>query len=128
MAREREREELNKPAGTVIGGNLTINAATITGAESIRVDGVIIGNINLDGTLFLSDTGRIEGDINISAARIAGKVTGNINCRSTIHMASTAVVKGDITTAALIVDDGAALYGLCKTRMTDNGQLLHGDY
>jgi cytoskeletal protein CcmA (bactofilin family) len=115
----REKEELNKPTNTVIGKNLTINAATITGEDSIRVDGTINGNISLDGTLFVSDTGHIEGDLLISSARIAGNIKGNITCRSTLHMAATAVVKGDITTAALIVDDGAVLYGLCKTRMSE---------
>jgi len=119
----REKDDFTKPTSTVIGKNLIIRNATISGSDSIRVDGTIFGNIDLDGILHLSDTGRIEGEVCISAARIAGNIKGNINCRSTLHMASTAVVRGDIVTSALIVDDGAAIYGLCKTLSNDGANI-----
>lgn len=116
----RANDEFNKPPGAVIGQGFTIQAAKLTGSESIRIDGCYTGDIELDGTLHLSETGRIEGNILASAARIAGQVAGNIRCRSTLHLASTAVIDGDAETASIIVDEGAVLRGLCKTHSVES--------
>lgn len=115
----RENEELNRPPSTIIGKGFTIQAAGLSGADALRVDGTVVGEIKLDGALFLSETGIIEGPVHVSSARIAGQVTGNIICRSMLHLASTAVVIGDVTTSLVVVDEGAKLQGMCKTRNAD---------
>lgn len=116
----RAKEDFSKPTHTVIGKDLTIQAALFKGSESVRIDGTVIGNFELDGTLLISETGHIEGNIHTSSALIAGKVTGDILCRSTLHLASTAVICGNVTTAQIIVDEGASLHGLCRTRNAEN--------
>ena len=115
MPRSSQQDELDKPASSIIGKGLTIQAAHLTGSDSIRVDGVVIGVVELNAALHLSETGFIEGDIHASSARIAGQVNGNIRCRTLLHLASTALVTGDIFTSAVIVDEGAVLRGRCKT-------------
>lgn len=119
MPRTKTQDEFTRPTGTVIGYGFTIHAARFTCAdsESMRIDGTVIGNIDIDGVLNLSDTGRVDGNISAGSTRIAGRVFGNVQCRNVLHLASTADVKGDITTTALIVDDGAVFSGLCKTHV-----------
>lgn len=116
-------EELTRPPGSVIGRGLSIQAACLVGTDSIRVDGVITGNVELEGSLHVSENGIIEGDIHVSSARIAGRIHGNVRCRAFLHLASTATVTGDITTASMVVDEGAVLYGQCRTRVTDEETL-----
>ena len=120
MPRVSVQDEFTRPTGTVIGNGFTIHAARFTCAdhESMRIDGTVIGNIEIDGVLNLSETGRVEGSINASSTRIAGFVFGNVQCRNVLHLASTAEVRGDITTTTLIVDDGAAFSGVCKTHVS----------
>ena len=122
MARNKIRavDRFDIPTGTVIGVGFTFHAARISGAdaESMRVDGNVIGNIELNGVLNLSDTGFIDGDVVADSARIAGKVLGNISCKSALHLAKTAEVMGDILAGTLIIDDGVVFHGLCQTLNT----------
>ena len=124
MARVRTQDEFTKPTGTVIGQGFTIHAArfTCSDTESMRIDGTVVGNVDIDGVLNLSDTGRVDGDIVCGSTRIAGRVSGNIHCRNALHLASTADVTGDIITTTLIVDDGAVFLGRCQTHVAaDDG-------
>ena len=116
------QDEFTKPTGTVIGKGFTIHAARFACAdsESMRIDGTVIGNVDIDGVLNLSDSGRVDGNIDAASARIAGRVYGDINCRNVLHLTSTADVTGDIVTTTLIVDDGAVITGRCQTHVHTN--------
>jgi cytoskeletal protein CcmA (bactofilin family) len=106
----------SKPANTFIGKGITVQAHTLLGSESVLVDGVFVGDVDLEGYLQVGQSGRIEGNAQISYALIAGTVKGDIVCRATLHLASSAVILGNITSNLVIVDEGAAIYGYCKTR------------
>jgi cytoskeletal protein CcmA (bactofilin family) len=122
MPRTKAKDELSKPTGTVIGQGFTIQAVKLAGTDPIRVDGVILGNVDLNGPLHLSETGVVEGDVLASSARIAGQVIGNIDCQTLLHVAATAVVTGDIAAETIIVDQGAVLHGMFKTRPTPRSE------
>jgi cytoskeletal protein CcmA (bactofilin family) len=113
------QDEFTKPTGTVIGKGFTIHAARFACAdsESMRIDGTVIGNVDIDGVLNLSETGRVDGNIDAASARVAGRVYGDVNCRNGLHLTSTADVTGDIVTTTLIVDDGAVITGRCQTHV-----------
>ena len=126
MARSRIRDEFTLPTGTVIGKGFTIEAArfTCSDAEAMRIDGTIVGNVEIDGVLNISDSGHVEGHINASSVRVAGRVTGNIRCSNALHLASTADVKGNVLTTTLIVDDGAVMRGRCQTNLSVDSKMV----
>ncbi|MCL1988836.1 MAG: polymer-forming cytoskeletal protein [Firmicutes bacterium] len=97
--------------GTVIGKGITLEAAVLTGKESVRIDGVFLGDVNLDGSLILGETGSIEGTVKAKYIILAGLVRGNIDCDGTLHVSSTARINGDIKTNSIIVDEGGQLNG-----------------
>lgn len=97
--------------GTVIGKGITLEAALLTGKESVRIDGIFVGDVELDGSLILGETGSIEGRIRAKYIIVAGLVRGNIECDGVLHVSSTARVNGDITTNSIIVDEGGQLNG-----------------
>lgn len=113
-------EEFLKPTSTVIGNGFTIHATRLAcpETESMRVDGAVIGDIEIEGLINISETGRVDGNITSSSARVAGQIFGNITCRNTIHLAATADVTGDVLASVLIVDDGAVFTGHCKTHLS----------
>ena len=117
MSRARAADRFDMPTGTVIGAGFTIHAARLSGDDSgsMRVDGNVIGNIEINGVLNLGETGFVDGDVVADSARIAGRVLGNIHCKSALHLASTAEVMGDVLTGTLIIDDGVVFHGLCQT-------------
>ena len=96
---------------TVIGRGITLEAALLTGKESVRVDGVFLGDVNLGGSLILGETGTIEGNVRGKYVIVAGHVKGNIECEGILHISSTARVYGDIKAASIIVDEGGQLSG-----------------
>ena len=118
MSRSRTISRFDVSTNTVIGEGFTIHAANLSGADngSMRVDGNVIGNIDISGVLNLSDTGFVDGDILVDSARIAGRVLGNIHCKSALHLTSTAEVIGDVLAGSLIIDDGVVLHGICQTQ------------
>ena len=117
VARSRTIDEFTKPTGTIIGKGFTIQAAKFGCGdnESMRVDGTVLGNVEIDGVINISDSGYIDGDIIAGSVRVAGRVNGNIHCGYALHLASTADVRGDISAEVLIVDEGAIIVGSCQT-------------
>ena len=103
-------QALNAP-NTVIGEGMSLEAIRMTGAEPVRIDGTYKGNLELDGSLVLGDSGVIAGDVEASYFLVAGEVTGNIKCHTQLHFASTAKVTGDIEAHSLIVDEGSQVSG-----------------
>ena len=97
--------------GTIVGRGAVLEAARLSGNESVRIDGIFRGNIDLDGSLVLGDAGSVTGDITAKYIVIAGRVNGNIHCESMLHFASTARVTGDIEAQSLIVDEGSQISG-----------------
>lgn len=115
MAKEKDYV---KPANTFIDKGITLQAEKLSGSESVRIDGLFVGEIDLGGYLQVGETGQIEGKIRVAYALIAGEIKGNIACKATIHLASTARIYGDISTGSIIIDDGASFFGSCSTSET----------
>jgi len=103
-------QALNAP-NTVIGEGISLEAVRMTGAESVRIDGTYKGNLELDGSLVLGDSGVIHGNVEASYFLVAGEITGNIKCHTQLHFASTAKVTGDVEAQSLIVDEGSQVTG-----------------
>jgi len=103
-------QALNAP-NTVIGEGMSIEAIRMTGPESVRIDGTYKGNLELDGSLVLGDSGVIVGNVEASYFLVAGEVTGNVKCHTQLHFASTAKIVGDIEAQSLIVDEGSQVSG-----------------
>ena len=117
MSRSRTVSRFDASTNTVIGEGFTIHAATLSGTDngSMRVDGNVIGNIDINGVLNLSDTGFVDGDVIVDSARIAGRILGNIECKTALHLTGSAEVMGNILAGSLIIDDGVVFHGICQT-------------
>jgi len=96
---------------TIIGKGAYLEAARLTGQESVRIDGIFKGNIDIEGSLVLGDTGSITGNVTADYFLVAGEVNGNIKCHTQLHFASTAKTTGDVHASSLIVDEGSRVSG-----------------
>ena len=96
---------------TVIGKGMYLEAARLSGNESVRIDGIYKGQIDIDGSLVLGDSGSVTGDVRANYFLVAGEVAGNVYCSSQLHFASSAKVFGDVQASSLIVDEGAQVSG-----------------
>lgn len=98
---------------TFISEKTILDANTLNGYDSIRVDGTIKGNVIVENTFTLGETGVVMGDISANNVIIAGGVAGNITSKSSVHLTSTAKVVGKINSIDIIVDEGAKIKGTC---------------
>jgi len=115
MRKSKEKE--SKPVETIdtlIGaGSVLQGDMEFTGG--LRIDGHIKGHITaLDtnkGTLVLSESGVIEGDINVPHVVVNGTVKGNIASGGHIELQAAARITGDVHYKAVEMALGAVLNG-----------------
>ena len=102
---------------TLIGKTCKITG-NITTKESLRIDGQVIGNIESENHVSVTEGAVIEGNIKGGELYVAGKITGNITISKVIELAKTAVINGDLITSKIHVQTGAIFNG--TSRMGDN--------
>lgn len=114
---KRNKEKVSKPVETIdtlIGaGSVLQGDLEFTGG--LRVDGHIKGHVSAqdssNGTLVLSESGVIEGDVNVPHVVINGTVKGNIASSGHVELQSNANISGDIHYKAVEMELGAVLNG-----------------
>ncbi len=100
---------------------------------SIRIDGVVNGNVIVANTVIVGASGVINGDINAQVVVIGGEVYGNLNVPEKVELTSTARVIGDITTSGLVIDEKAVFQGRCDMnqdaakKLKQNSRALKAD-
>lgn len=114
---KRNKDKVSKPVETIdtlIGsGSMLQGDLEFTGG--LRVDGHIKGHVSAqdsnNGTLVLSESGVVEGDINVPHVVINGTVNGNIASSGHVELQSSAKITGDIHYKAVEMELGAMLNG-----------------
>jgi cytoskeletal protein CcmA (bactofilin family) len=108
--KEQQPLEISQQEISTIIGEGYIFTGELRGASVIRIEGKIIGNVNVEGGVVLGEKGKIEGDINTRSAIIYGTIHGNVKATQ-LEIKKTGCVKGDITTDTLEIELGAQYNG-----------------
>jgi cytoskeletal protein CcmA (bactofilin family) len=103
-------------AGTKIHGEIETKG-------DIRIDGIIIGSLNIEGKLVLGSTGEIEGEITCRNAEVMGKIEGEIKVSELLSLKSTSSIKGDIITNKISIEPGASISGTINMDRLQNTTL-----
>ena len=103
--------------GTVIDG--TLNAGS-----HIRINGIVLGQLQVAGRAVISESGAVKGTILAEEAMVSGAVEGDIVVKHKVMLSGTARITGTIKTARLVVEEGALLNGECQ--MGKPGEALKG--
>lgn len=94
-------------AGTTIKGDLKTDGV-------IRLNGILIGNLETSEKLVIGQNGKVEGDIKCKNADIEGQIFGTIAVQELLFLKRSSNLQGDITTKQLSVEPGAIFTGTCK--------------
>lgn len=95
--------------GSSLTGDLDIQG-------SIRIDGVVKGEVKCSELLTVGSSGRIIGSVKAKQFILAGTVNGNITATERAELNAKSVVEGDIQTKSLIVESGAVFHGQCSMK------------
>lgn len=102
--------EINQQEISTIIGEGFIFTGKVQGALAIRIEGKIIGDVNVEGGVILGEKGNIEGNLITKSAVIYGTVNGNVKSTQ-LEIKKTGYVNGDITTDTLEIELGAQYNG-----------------
>jgi cytoskeletal protein CcmA (bactofilin family) len=102
--------EINQQEISTIIGEGYVFTGDLQGSSVVRIEGKIIGKVNVDGGVVLGEKGNIEGDITTKSAIIYGTVNGTIKTTQ-LEIKKTGYVNGDITTDTLEIELGAQYNG-----------------
>lgn len=94
---------------TIIGEGYTFTGE-LQGTSVIRIEGKIVGNVNVDSGVVLGEKGIIEGNITSQSVIIYGTVNGNVKTTQ-LEIKKSGYVSGDITTDSLEIELGAKYNG-----------------
>lgn len=102
--------DINQQEITTIIGEGYVFTGELKGNSVVRIEGSIVGNVNVENGVILGEKGIIEGDVVTKSAIIFGTVNGNIKAVQ-IEIKKTGRVNGEITTDMLEVQLGAEYNG-----------------
>lgn len=102
----------NESISSIVDQNMTINGELIFKGKT-RIDGTVNGNITGEH-LILSQSGRVNGDIEVATFVCHGTLEGNVSADMVTSRKGSSI-HGNVATANLVVEPGAALDGEVKT-------------
>ena len=80
----------------------------------IRIDGILVGDLDCKGRVVVGPDSRIDGTIRCTSAEILGYVKGEISVKDLLSLKGTASITGNLTMGKLSVEPGARFVGHCK--------------
>ncbi len=93
--------------GTAINGELVSNSDT-------RLGGKLVGDLKVEGTIFVTENGFVDGSIHGKDITISGSVKGQIVATNKVFLVSTSNIMGTISANRLVVEEGAVFNGECQ--------------
>jgi cytoskeletal protein CcmA (bactofilin family) len=113
-ANESAVTEFNRiVAGTKVHGEIETNG-------DIRIDGTVVGTLNINGKLVLGATGKIEGEIICKNAEVMGQIDGEIKVSELLSLKASSGIKGDIITNKISIEPGATISGTINMDKAQN--------
>jgi cytoskeletal protein CcmA (bactofilin family) len=103
--------EVNAGELSTLLGKETEIRGNIKSQGSIRIDGIVMGELISTKTVTIGATGSVEGNIQAEDIIVAGKVKGSLNARGRIALESSAQLEGDINASRLTIAEGAVFRG-----------------
>ena len=98
---------------TFIGTDTKVEGTLIT-HSSVRIDGSVVGGVCADGTVVLSQSGQIEGNVIAENIIVAGVIDGNLTIKDKTNIEPSGEVYGDISTSKILIDEQSVFQGKCN--------------
>jgi cytoskeletal protein CcmA (bactofilin family) len=91
----------------------------------LRLDGYLKGIVRSQaGTLIVSETAEVQGNIFVATAIIEGLLRGDIRATERVELGPGARVIGNIETPALAIQPGAVFEGQCHFAPPPSDQMV----
>ena len=102
----------NKTVRTVFG-ELTKVEGGISSEDNIRIDGEVVGNVDITGFLIVSSGAKITGNVVAEKVMVSGYIKGKIIAKTSFEAIGEAVIHGDVEARSLSIADDVVFKGNC---------------
>lgn len=82
--------------------------------KSIRIDGIVEGNVTTPYKVTVGEKAEIKGSIVGQTITIYGRVEGDIEASKILEIMKTGTVYGDVKVSALAIEEGGTFLGTSK--------------
>ncbi|MDR0970806.1 MAG: polymer-forming cytoskeletal protein [Bacteroidales bacterium] len=123
MAKNNNNESSPTNKINIINNNTKIRG-DVSSVGDIRIDGILEGNLQVEGKLVVGEAGKIVGDIVCLSADISGTIQGNVKVRELLSLQENATINGDISICKLSIAPGAVFSGKCSMLSEGNDDTI----
>jgi cytoskeletal protein CcmA (bactofilin family) len=110
MTKPARKESIVGEINTLLGRGAEFEGK-LTFEGTVRIDGVLRGEVFTDDVLIVGEGAVVEAEIEVGEIIIQGSVQGNIRAKRGIEILAPGRVKGDVTTPSLQIDKGVIFEG-----------------
>lgn len=118
---KQERQATDPKLATIISEGCIIEG-NISGTGSVRIDGQVVGNVEMKQSVILGTKGVITGNVATSEMIVFGNLKGNVQA-SIVEIKSTGSIQGDISTKQMTMELGGRHNGSVSMKETANQQV-----
>lgn len=113
---KKQKDLVDTHISTIISDGCKIDG-NISTTSTIRIDGVVNGDVVANQGIIVGNSGQILGSIKAEEAVVFGKIAGNIHVKK-LEIKTSGYITGDISTQTIEVEFGAIYNG--RVKMTDS--------
>ncbi len=84
---------------------------TITYNGTVRIDGILDGEIHTDGTLLIGEEAVLTAKVSAGTVISKGKITGDITAKEKVRLLSPAILNGSVKAPTLSMEEGVLFNG-----------------
>ena len=86
---------------------------------TVRVDGVLEGEVITDDTFIIGSAAKVKADVKAGVVIVMGRMEGKIQAKEKCELRVGSHVSGEIFTPSIYIEEGAVFEGTCH--MTGDG-------
>ncbi len=94
---------------------------TISYGGTVRIDGVLDGEIQTEGTLLVGPEAVITAKVRAGTIVCMGKIDGDVTAKEKIKLLSPAILNGGVKTPKLSIEDGVHFNGTIEMTQAAGG-------
>lgn len=117
----KRKKKLNPNATDTLIGEGSVFEGRIRSEASLRVEGLITGDIDCLGDVTIGEGGRARSNITARHVTIAGTVNGNITTKGVLTITETGKLFGNATAQSLIIAEGGIFEGQSRMQVQSSG-------
>ncbi len=106
-------ERLDSRENVTLIGEEAYFHGVLSAKGSLRVEGVVEGDITDAVSVEIGKKGRVKGNIAAETLSVAGQVDGDVVCSRSVELLAQSRLSGNIRTARLRIEEGALFDGNC---------------